>query len=74
MKETGAIVNDSKIKISDTRLKIIMCPAVILAKRRIVRATGFTIIPISSTTAKIGRTNTGTPASIKYASNSAYSR
>ena len=38
-----------------------ICPAVIFANNRIVKAKGFVIIPINSTTAIIGNSHTGIP-------------
>ena len=38
-----------------------MCPAVIFANRRIIKATGFMISPNTSTMAKIGLTKVGIP-------------
>ena len=39
--ETGATASVSKIKMRQTRLRTIICPAVMFAKRRIIRANGF---------------------------------
>jgi len=50
--ESGAIQMVSNINIKETRLNTMMCPAVILANKRIIRAIGFTNIPISSIGAK----------------------
>ena len=46
--ETGAINNDSNTKIKEIKLRIIMCPAVMFANSRIIKAKGFVKIPITS--------------------------
>ena len=63
--DAGATAIDLEIKIRQTRLSTIICPAVMLAKRRIMRAKGFEIIPISSTGIIIGRSQNGTPGVAK---------
>ena len=45
---TGAINTLLKIKIKPIKLKIIMCPAVMFAKRRIIRENGLVKIPTTS--------------------------
>lgn len=49
----------------ETILKIMICPAVIFAKRRIIKAKGLVKIPISSIGARIGSTHHGTPLGVK---------
>ena len=63
--EIGETATVSNIKINENKLKIIMCPAVIFAKRRIIKAKGFVSIPISSTGTIIGASHTGTPGVLK---------
>jgi hypothetical protein len=63
--ETGATISDLKIKIRLTRLKTIMCPAVIFAKSRIMSANGFENIPMISTGIITGRSQIGTPGVAK---------
>ena len=63
--ETGATPNDLKIKIRQTRLSTIICPAVMLAKRRIISANGFENIPIISTGIITGKSQNGTPGVAK---------
>jgi hypothetical protein len=63
--DTGATATDLKMKIRQIRLSTIMCPAVIFAKRRIIRANGFEIIPMSSTGIITGRSQNGTPGVAK---------
>ena len=53
------------MKIMDIRLSTIICPAVIFAKRRIIRAKGLVNIPIISTGIIIGASQTGTPGVLK---------
>ena len=62
----GAAKNtDLKINISETRLIIIICPAVILAKSLIIRAKGLVNKPIISTGIMIGDSHLGTPGVLK---------
>jgi hypothetical protein len=63
--ETGATASDSKMKIRQIRLSTIICPAVMFANKRIIRANGFEIIPINSTGIIIGRSQNGTPGVAK---------
>ena len=63
--DTGAIIIVLKMKISEIKLKIMMCPAVMFANKRISRATGFARIPITSTGIMIGASQTGTPGVAK---------
>lgn len=42
-----------------------MCPAVMLANKRIINANGFVNIPINSTGIIIGANQTGTPGVLK---------
>lgn len=46
--ETNGITNDLKIKINDNKLKIKICPAVMFANKRIIKANGLVKIPINS--------------------------
>jgi hypothetical protein len=59
--DTGAIITVLNIKINEIKLKMIMCPAVMFANKRINRAIGFARIPISSTGIIIGNNQKGTP-------------
>ena len=53
---------DPKIKINVMKLKMIICPATMLAKRRTISAKGFVTIPSSSTGSIINNLTTiGTP-------------
>jgi len=63
--DTGETSTVLKVKISPTRLKIMICPAVILAKSRIIREKGLVSIPITSTGIIIGANHTGTPGVAK---------
>lgn len=63
--ETGATARDLDMKIRQTRLSTIMCPAVIFAKRRIIRANGFEKIPMISTGIITGSSQKGTPGVAK---------
>jgi len=47
--DAGETASDLKIKISDIKLKTIMCPAVMFANNLIINAKGLEIIPIIST-------------------------
>ena len=58
--ETGAIAKLLNIKINETKLNTIICPAVILANKRIIKANGLEKIPIISTTHIIGNNQKGT--------------
>ena len=59
--ETGETHTVSNIKISDINAKIIMCPAVILANKRIINETGLVNIPINSIGIRNIFIGTGTP-------------
>src|SRR5690606_13943607 len=59
--ETGATATVSKIKINDINAKMIMCPAVIFANKRIINEIGFTNIPTISIGIKKIFIGTGTP-------------
>lgn len=48
-------------KMSETKLRIIMCPAVILANNLIIKAKGFVNNPINSTGIRKNLTQTGMP-------------
>ena len=50
-----------KINIKEIKLRMMMCPAVMLAKRRIINAAGLIIKLSNSTGAKINLTGTGMP-------------
>ena len=63
--ETGARPSDLKINIRHTRLSTIICPASILAKRRIISAKGFENILIISTGIIMGNSQKGTPGVAK---------
>ena len=54
------MATDLKIKINDIKLNTIMCPAVMFANKRIIKAKGLEIIPIISTTHIIGNNQKGT--------------
>ena len=56
---------DLKIKINDTRLNMIMCPAVMLAKSLIISANGLVNKPIISTGIILGKSIFGTPGVLK---------
>ena len=58
--ETGAMAKLLKIKINDTKLNTIMCPAVMLANKRIIKAKGLENIPMISTTHMMGNNQKGT--------------
>lgn len=59
--ESGATQIVFNININDIRLKIITCPAVIFANKRIINAIGFTNIPIISIGIKNSFIGTGKP-------------
>ena len=63
--EIGETATVSNIKINEIKLKMIMCPAVMLANKRIINAKGFVIIPITSTGIIIGANQNGTPGVLK---------
>jgi len=63
--ETGAREIVPKIKINEIRLRITICPASMLANKRIIRAKGFENIPITSTGIIIGKSQKGTPGVAK---------
>ena len=63
--DTGDTKTVLKVKISPTKLNMMICPAVILAKRRIIREKGLVSIPITSTGIIIGANHTGTPGVAK---------
>jgi hypothetical protein len=65
MIDTGATVRELKIKMRQIRLKITICPAVIFANNRIIRAPGFENSPIISTGIIIGESQRGTPGVAK---------
>ena len=65
MIDTGATVRELKIKMRQIRLKITICPAVIFANNRIIRAPGFENNPIISTGIITGRSHNGTPGGAK---------
>lgn len=53
--------SDWKININETKENIIMCPAVMFANKRIIKAKGLVITPINSIGANNNLTGTGTP-------------
>ncbi len=63
--DTGATTAAFDIKNKRIRLSTIICPAVILAKSRIISAKGFENIPIISTGIIIGKSQKGTPGVAK---------
>jgi hypothetical protein len=65
MIDTGATVRELKIKIRQIRLRITICPAVIFANNRIIRAPGFENNPMISTGIITGRSHNGTPGGAK---------
>ena len=65
MSDGTAKNTDLKINISETRLRIMMCPAVILAKSLIISAKGLVNKPIISTGIMMGASNFGTPGVLK---------
>lgn len=56
---------DSFKKMIETNAKMIMCPAVMLANKRIIKAKGFVKIPTSSIGIMIGNNAFGTPGVAK---------
>jgi len=63
--ETGARARESKINIKHIRLNTMMCPAVIFANSRIIRAKGLENNPIISTGIITGNNQKGTPGVAK---------
>ena len=63
--ETGAIATDLNTKINDINAKMITCPAVMLANKRIIRDMGLTNMPIISMGIKNIFMGTGTPGILK---------
>jgi hypothetical protein len=59
--DAGTTTHILNINMSSSRLNIIMCPPIIAANRRIVRANGFVNNPKNSTGANISITGFGTP-------------
>ncbi len=59
--ETGAIATDLNTNINDINAKMITCPAVMLANKRIINDIGFTNIPMISIGIKKIFIGTGTP-------------
>ena len=59
--ETGATATVLNMNIKDINAKMIMCPAVILANKRIISEIGFVNIPIISIGIKNIFIGTGTP-------------
>ena len=59
--DIGAINNDLNMKINDINAKMIMCPAVMFANRRIISEIGFVKIPINSIGIRKSFIGTGTP-------------
>ena len=59
--ETGAIATDLNTNINDINAKIITCPAVMLANKRIIKDIGLTNIPMISMGIKNIFIGTGTP-------------
>src|SRR5690554_109832 len=53
------------VKIIPVNDNMIMCPAVMFANKRIIKANGFVIIPISSIGIIIGNNAIGTPGVLK---------
>ena len=54
-----------KININETRQMMIMCPAIMLANNRIIKAIGFVNIPMISTGIRMNFTGMGTPGGQK---------
>ena len=54
-----------KINISEIKQIIMMCPATILAKRRMIRANGLMKTLMNSTGTRINLTPNGTPGGLK---------
>jgi hypothetical protein len=63
--DTGATERELKMKIRQTRLSTIICPAVMFANKRIISANGFENNPIISTGIIIGNSQNGTPGAAK---------
>ena len=63
--DAGPINRDLNIKTKEIKLRIMMCPAVMLAKSRIIKAKGFVSIPSISTGINIGFKSKGTPGGLK---------
>ena len=59
--DTGAMATDLNTNINDINAKMITCPAVMLANKRIISEIGFTNIPIISIGIKKIFIGTGTP-------------
>ena len=59
--EIGAIQILSNININEIKLNTIICPAVMLANKRIIKEIGLIKIPINSIGAKNNFIGTGTP-------------
>ena len=60
MRHARRIATDLKIKINETKLRMIICPAVIFANKRIIKAKGLVNIPIISIGTIIGYKALGT--------------
>ncbi len=58
--DTGAIKIDLNTKINEIKLNMMMCPAVMLANKRIINAKGFVKTPITSIGTIIGQSAKGT--------------
>ena len=58
--QPAAELNAPNINISEIREMMIMCPAIMFAKRRIMRANGFVNTPNRSTSVKMGFIPAGT--------------
>ena len=58
--QPAAELNAPKINIRETREMMMMCPAIMFAKRRIMRANGFVNTPNKSTSVKMGFIPAGT--------------
>ena len=63
--DIGATERELKMKIRQIRLNTIICPAVIFANKRIIRANGLENNPIISTGIIIGNSQKGTPGAAK---------
>ena len=63
--ETGDTHTVLKINMSDNKLSIMMCPALILANKRTIKAKGFVNIPIISIGIIMGNKSGGTPGVAK---------
>lgn len=62
---TGTTAHTFKMKIRPKKLNMMMCPAVMLAKRRIINEIGLINIPKISTGVKITNNHFGTPGIAK---------